>query len=297
MKIRHLKHSEINLQEWDNCVQNAVNSLVYAESWFLNIVSPNWGALVADDYEFVMPLPVKRKYGVSFLVQPPLTQQLGVFSSHQIDGNIVEEFIKKIPYRSYHLNFNEQNSCTKVVKRTNFLLDLNRDYEILFAKYSNNTKRNIKKAQQYHIEIKEDVPVNDFLEFYHSIEKNYKELPQTKLDNLVLESLRRCKATIYGAYNQNGKLISALFLLHSHQRLIYLLPVSNQEGKEVLVMFKMVDNIIQKHSNTNCLLDFAGSNVKNIARFYDGFGTSLHFYNEVKHWSINDFIKRFYFCK
>ena len=297
MKIRHLTHSEINFQQWDTCIQNATNSLVYAESWFLDIVSPHWGALVADDYEFVCPLPVKRKYGIPFLVQPPLTQQLGVFSSHKVEESIVKQFIQKIPYHSYHLHFNEQNRGGTGIRYVNFVLELNRDYNAIFAEYSNNTKRNIKKTQQYHIDIKADLSANDFLDFYHSIEKNYKELPQTKLDNLVQEAFKREKATIYGAYNEANKLISAIFLLHSHQRLIYLLPVSNQEGKEVLVMFKMVDNIIQKHSNTNCLLDFSGSQVKTIARFYDGFGTSLHFYNEVKHWSINDLIKRFCFWK
>jgi hypothetical protein len=91
MKIRHLKHSEIDLQKWDSCVQNAANALVYAESWYLDIVSPHWEALVADDYEYVMPLPVKRKFGIPFLVQPPLSQQLGVFSLHIIDKSIVKQ--------------------------------------------------------------------------------------------------------------------------------------------------------------------------------------------------------------
>ena len=296
MKIRHLRHSKINFQKWDSCIQNAANALVYAESWYLDIVSPNWEALVAEDYEYVMPLPVKRKYGIPFLVQPPLTQQLGVFSSHEIENHIVKQFIQKIPFCSYDLNFNEKN-IGGYLRHTNFVLELNEDYDTLAAIYSNNTKRNLKKAQQYPVEIKADLSANDFLEFYHVIEKNYKELPQTKLDKLVEESFKRGKATIYGAYNKEHKLISALFLLHSPQRLIYLLPVSNQEGKELLAMFIIVDKIIQNHSNSNCLLDFAGSNVKNIARFYDGFGTSIYFYSEIKHWSMNDFIKRFCFWK
>ena len=297
MKIKHQKHSEIDLEKWDCCILNATNSLVYAESWFLNIVSPDWEALVADDYEYVMPLPVKRKFGVSFLVQPPLAQQLGVFSAHKMDESIVKQFVKKIPYRSYHLCLNEENRGAAGAEHANFILDLNRTYEDIFAGYSNNTKRNIKKTQQYPVEIKTDLLAEEFLKFYYSIEKNYKELPKTKLDRLVHESLKKCKATIYGAYNEEHKLISVLFLLHSNQRLIYLLPVSNQEGKDALVMFKMVDEIIQHHANSHCVLDFAGSTVKNIARFYDGFGTSTHFYNEVKHWSINDFIKYFCFWK
>jgi len=296
MKIRHLTHSEINQQQWDDCIQNAANSLVYAESWYLNIVSPNWEALVSEDHEYVMPLPVKRKYGISFLVQPPLTQQLGVFSSHTIDESIVTQFIQKIPYRSYHLCFNKLNPCNKGVK-PNFILPLDKDYPTISSAYSTNTKRNIKKVKQNHIEIKTNLPINDFLEFYYSIEKNYSELPKTKVNLLLQESLKNDKVTIYGAYNKDSKLISALWLLNSHQRLIYLLPVSNKEGKENLAMFKMVDEITRQYANSNLLLDFAGSNVKNIARFYESFGAKLHYCYEIKHWSINDFIKCLFFWK
>jgi len=297
MKIKHLLHTEINHKQWDCSIQNAANSLIYAESWYLDIVSPNWEALVSDNYEYVMPLPVKRKFRVPFLVQPPLTQQLGIFSEHSIDENIVELFIQKIPYRSYHLNFNEQNTCRKGIKKSNFILNLNRDFDTLFSSYSTNTKRNLKKTQQYNIEIKADLSAALFLEFYHSNTKKYVELPKEKVDLLLQESLKNNKATIYGVFNGNGKLISALWLLHSHQKLIYLLPVSNKEGKENFTMFKIVNEIIRKHTNSDVVLDFEGSNIKNIARFYAGFGAEIVFYNEVKHWSINDFINFFCFWK
>ena len=290
MQIKHLPHHEINLQKWDACVQNACNSLVYAESWYLDIVSPNWEALVGGDYEYVMPLPVKKKYGISFLVQPPLTQQLGIFSSNNIDENVVESFIQKIPYRSYHLNFNEQNPYKKGIKRPNFILNLDKDYPTFFSTYSKNAQRNIKKSDSYNIAIKTDLLAKDFLEFYHATEKNYIILVE-KVDKLVKEALKRNKMTIYGAYNNDNQLISALCLLHSSQRLIYWLPVSNQEGKETLAMFKIVDEIIQHHANSNFILDFEGSKIENIARFYQGFGAELKPYLEIKRRSVNDFLK------
>jgi hypothetical protein len=86
MKIKHLKHPEINRQKWDACIQNACNSLVYAESWYLDIVSPNWEALICGDYEYVMPLPIKRKLGISFLVQPPINAAIGCFFRKQNRG-------------------------------------------------------------------------------------------------------------------------------------------------------------------------------------------------------------------
>ena len=297
MKIKYLPHTEINFQKWDVCIQSAFNSLVYAESWYLDIVSPNWEALVSGNYEYVMPLPVKKRYSFSFLTQPPLTQQLGVFSSHNIDEDILEHFIKKIPYKSYHLYLNEQNLYSKGLKQPNFILNLNRNYEAVFSLYSTNTKRNLKKAQHYYIEIKANLSASDFLEFYHSIKKNYNELSKTKLNTLVQESLKRKKMTIYGVYNEENKLISALCLLHSRQRLVYLLPVSSNEGKENLAMFKVVDEIIRNYENKNVILDFEGSKIENIAHFYQGFGAEKRFYYEAKKRSVNDFIKCFRFLR
>jgi hypothetical protein len=168
VEIKHLSYSEIDLKKWDETILKAYNALVYAESWYLDIVSPNWDALVLGDYEYVMPLPVKRKLGLSFLVQPVLTQQLGVFSSHKIEENLIELFIKKIPYKSYHLNLNEQNFFNEGIKQPNYVLDLNKDYQTIYAAYSTNTKRNLKKANSFKIEIKTDLSVNDFLKNLNS---------------------------------------------------------------------------------------------------------------------------------
>jgi len=297
MKIRYLKHTEIDFQKWDTCIQSAINPLVYAESWYLNIVSPNWEALISEDYEYIMPLPVKKKYVFSFLVQPPLTQQLGVFSIHKIDENVMEHFIRKIPYKSYHLNFNEQNFYNKGVKQPNFILNLHKDYQTISSLYSTNTKRNIKKANHYNIKIKTDLSLTDFLNFYYSVEKNNSGLPEMIINSLMEKSFEKKKIIFYGAYNIKNELISTLCLLHSPQRLIYLLPISNKEGKETLAMFRIVDEIIQKYASRNFLLDFEGSKVEGIARFYESFGAEIKFYTEIKRWSINDFIKYFYFWK
>ena len=183
MKIKHLKHAEIDVEKWDNCISQASNSLVYAESWYLNVVSPNWEALVGGDYEYVMPLPKKRKFGVPFLVQPPLAQQLGLFSKKDINEEILQKFIRKIPYLNYHLNLNEQNECKNASAQPNYVLDLNRDFEDLRADFSKNTKRNVEKAKKMGVRAADNLFPNEFLEFYFSTEKNY---PVPKR-NLVFE--------------------------------------------------------------------------------------------------------------
>ena len=106
MQIKHLKHKAIDFERWDSAIAASNNQLPYAFSWYLNTVSPGWEALVSKDYGFIMPLPVKKKYGFKYLVQPKLTQQLGIFSKSNIDENTVKSFIRKIAVTSYELNLN-----------------------------------------------------------------------------------------------------------------------------------------------------------------------------------------------
>ena len=106
--IRLYANSEIDKAKWDSCVVDSNNALIYAYSWYLDIVSPNWVALIKGDYKVVFPLPAKKKLGVSYISQPLFTQQLGLFSSeisnnvdtflHIYSSNRME--IKHIPPRS-----------------------------------------------------------------------------------------------------------------------------------------------------------------------------------------------------
>ena len=290
MKIWHLRHSEIDLQKWNSCVQNACNALVYAESWYLDIVSPHWEALVADDYEYVMPLPVKRKYGISFLVQPPLTQQLGVFSHHKIDENIVAQFIQKIPYRSYHLNLNEQNPSSKGTKHPNFTLNLNSDYNTIFDAYSTNTKRNIKKAQQTNMYVSENVDIDSFLNFYFSAIDNHAKPDKTLTTDVVKTGFLKEKLYTFGAFTAENELISVLCLLRSGKRLVYLLAASNLEGKERAAMSFIVNKVVQNFAGSDSILDFEGSKVEGIARFYQGFGAEATYYQQIRKNSVIQFM-------
>jgi hypothetical protein len=148
MNIKHFKNKEIDLDRWDEAISQSDNQLVYAYSWYLDIVSPNWEALIGDDYAYVMPLTVKTRYKIPYLVQPIITQQLGIFSKKIITENIVEEFIKEIPYFSYEINLNEKNFYAKSEIYPNFLLSLSPSYKEIYSGFSKNIQRNIEKSEK-----------------------------------------------------------------------------------------------------------------------------------------------------
>jgi hypothetical protein len=282
MKIVHLRNNAIDRERWNSCITQSHNHLTYAYSWYLDVVSPGWEALISEDYEYVMPLPVKRKFKMPYLAQPIFTQQLGIFSKHKINENILEKFIRKIPYFSYEINLNEHNFHAKASPFPNFILDLKPDYEQIASKYTKNTLRNIEKAGKLNLRVQSDLSVEEFLDFYFAVQKHDLSFTYSQLEKLIKTGISANSITLFGAYSTNDELIAELCLLHSQNRLTYLLPISNAEGKSTSAMFLLIDFLIRNEAGKVDILDFEGSKIDGIARFYRGFGARNQPYYTLK---------------
>ena len=126
--IQYLIHHKIDKQKWDNCINTADNGLIYAYSFYLDAMSKHWDALVLNDYEAVMPVTWNKKYGISYLYQPFLAAQLGVFGKN-ITEELLSSFINSIPSSFKYIDIclnckNIQSSLADLTtERSNFILD------------------------------------------------------------------------------------------------------------------------------------------------------------------------------
>lgn len=274
MQIHHLQHKLIDFRKWDDTILSSANHLGYAYSWYLDIVSPGWEALVTDDYEFIMPLPVKRKYKIPYLVQPVLTQQLGIFSKNEISDEIIQLFIKNIPYYSYELNMNERNFNTEVTKLPNYVLKLNDPYENIQQKYSKNTVRNIEKAQKNNVRIVDKIEIEEFISLFSQVNPNAIAVIKSTYRAILTTGTKNKMITISGAYNTKDELIAGICHFFTGKRIVCLLPVSNAEAKKTSAMFLLIDSLIRTFAETDRIVDFEGSQIEGIARFYRGFGAT-----------------------
>jgi len=282
MKIIHLKHNEIDFEKWDKTIENSINMLSYAFSWFLNIVSPEWEALIYGDYKYIMPLTVKNKFKVTYIVQPILTQQLGIFSEKAIDNQIIEKFIREIPYYSYELNLNEQNPINSTDGfLPNYILHLNKPYKELYNSFSTNTKRNIEKCKSHKLEIVNNLQFEDFIDFYTNEKKKFYNVDLAVLQKLLKTGIKNKNIELKAVKKENS-IIAILCVLISGNRLTYLLPVSNETGKKCFAMFFLINQIIKAEAGNEKILDFEGSKIEGIARFYKGFGAINNPYITIK---------------
>jgi hypothetical protein len=280
--IRYLRHKEIDKKKWDACIDSAVNRIVYAFSWYLDIAGPGWDALVGDDYATVFPLVHKSKSGIAYLYQPYFTQQLGVFSTQVLTGEIVTTFLAAIPekfrFAEIHLNSSNQADpgMTGLTSRANHELDLIHPYETLNAGYSENTRRNLKKATSHQFTLRENIGPDELIALFRGNfgkkEGKLKSGDYEILRRLLGTCLKHTHSRVIGIQAPGGTLCAAAFFLEYKDRVIFHLAASDSLSRGNGAMFFLIDRYIREQAGSALTLDFEGSNDTNVARFYKGFG-------------------------
>ncbi len=282
--IRYLRHNQIDFVKWDACIDGAINGIFYGYSWYLDMCARSWDALVEDDYQAVMPLPFRQKWGVRYLFQPFFVQQLGVFSRSSLSGGVTRRFLDAIPssfrYLDYQMNtYNVLPSDHPFVagRGITYELDLIAPYEQLRAKYSSNTKRNLKKSEKRGVF---QTPHGRPEEIITAFRQNrgargipFKEYDYQILKHLIYAGIHRGMVTLKSAYTSDNNFCAGIVFFKSHKKAVWLFSGSTPEARENGAMAMLVDGFIRENAGKEMVLDFEGSSDPNLARFYQGFGS------------------------
>ncbi len=281
--IHYIKRENLNVSKYNKCVNNAINSRIYALSYYLDIVADNWDALVLDDYIAVMPLPWRSKYLLKYIYPPCWTQQLGVFSTEEITKELTDCFLKTIPKKfikkTILLNTHCTSSYTSEVKN-NYVLNLNKPYPDLKKEYRKGRKRSVKKFQNSSFKISHSKNITDLITLFknnyqHGATINNDDYQKLKL--LSLES--KLNPIVLKIHNSNGDLISGSLLFKDSKRIYYLFSANNPEGNNIKGNSANINTIIENYAETNYTLDFEGSMIPGIAYFFESFGSKIENYS------------------
>ncbi len=278
--IKYIPNHSIDQSKWDDCIDNSENGLIYAYSFYLNKMSKQWDALILNDYEAVMPLTWNKKYGIHYLYQPFLTAQLGVFGN-DIDAEILNTFLKSIPqkFKFIDIYLNQKNVFVLLAfdlyLRSNFVLNLNRPYAEIAAGYKDNIKRNIQKSLKQGCTVESRIKVEAVIELAkYQIESFYKN-SETELElfkELFHLLKAKGKAISYGILSAKQELLASAIFFFSHNRAYYILVGNHPNGKTLGASHALIDAFIKDYAGNNLLLDFEGSDIRNLAFFYSSFG-------------------------
>jgi hypothetical protein len=292
--IKYLKHSEIDKQAWDETIAGSSHGLVYAFSWYLDIVSPGWDALTEGNYNAVFPLTKRKKAGFNYLYQPFFTQQLGLFSIQSPPDELyLKEFLDAIPcsFRLIEIQLNTANKFSSstgfnLYQRKTHLLDLSDGYQKIHSSYSENLRRNIKKFEKSKCTVSTGGNVHEIISLFRSNRgENISTLRSTDyeiFEKLMAAANERNLLETITVKNESDDLIAGALFLKSVHSYIFIFSATSEEGKKNGSMSCIIDSFIKSRCNSNGALDFEGSMDENLSRFYKSFGSQEIVYLQIR---------------
>jgi hypothetical protein len=245
-------------------------------------MSEHWDALIQGDYDYVMPVTWKRKYGMRYVYQPAFIQQLGIFGKDVIDKAKIGEFIhvlqQQFHFAEYTMNYgNLLNMKTINLEghwRNNFVLDLGKEHQNHERTYDTYLRQRIQRSKKNEL----IYAAADDLSLIKTYKKTYgNRLPFIRhKDYVQFEKLcsfyrQEGQLIVRKVFNNNHQMVAGVLMIRDTQRLYNILSVISPEGKKLLANYFLYDQIIREFSGSGLLLDFEGSDVPGIAYFYEKF--------------------------
>jgi hypothetical protein len=288
VSIKYLKRKEIDVEKWDECITRASAGLIYANSYYLDAVCTNWDAIIINDYETVMPLPWRKKYGIRYIYQSAFIQRLGIFGNpdHYDLDIIYKEAFKHFSFVHYNVSANNAFANFQVKKNQNFFIDLNKSYREIRLAYSKECLLNIKKAEArgcyFTDEISEIEVINNYQTAYGFKNKNIKERDYIQFLNLLQKAKQKNAVQLLGVKDGNGVTIYSAAIFKDTKRIYYILGAPTKEGREKRATYFFIDYVLKLNAGSLLQFDFEGSDIPNVAAFYKKFGPMTEWYYEVK---------------
>lgn len=300
-EIIYLKNKEIDKKKWDECITNSPNGLIYGYSFYLDHMSKHWGGLVLNDYKAVMPLTWNRKYGFYYLYQPFFCQSLGLFGNN-ITPELFKDFLNSVPskFKYWDIYFNRENVFTipdhPLYLRTNYVLSLDQSYNRLADSFSPKHLASIKKATKEGYVVRKDIPIKDIISLAMQQSKAFSPVQEDDYNNfteLYKYLHKKGNAVTYGAFNKEGQLMASGVWLFSHKRAYYVLAGNHPSSRTTGASHFLLDGFIKENADKDMILDFEGSNVESIARFFKRFGAAEEKYSAIKLNKLPKLVKLF----
>ena len=304
MEIQYIPYKEIDKKKWDECIINATNSLMYAHSFYLdNCTNHTWDALVIGNYETVMPITHRKKYGITYLYQPYFLQQAGIFSIKKIDESVVNLFVSKIQSRFQfaEIDFNYANAFVSnkninVTERNNFILSLNDTYKNISAKFNSNFIRNVKQASKRSFSYEKVNAADELVDLYKKLYgSRFKKVKISDYDALKIncKTLLANNNLILRKVSVNGITHAAIILLKDAKRLYNIAPSVTDEGRKLSANHFLYNSIIEEFAEQDLTLDFEGSDIKGVASFYQSMNPTNEKYISIKYNNLLKLVKLF----
>lgn len=252
------------------------------------------------EYVAVMPLPVRKKYGISYLQQPLFCQQLGLYTTYTLSDSQLGTFLELIQAKfGYTAGYAFSTDNTLVLNQISggqdwgklytHHLSLQLPYPQIWKGYTRDRKYNLNKARRENLTLTNSQDIEPLLSLFkqniaRKVYGGVAEQAYTMLRQLFTVCLRKGIAELIYATTKNGDTIAGGLFIHYGRHIVYLFNAADTTGRQRNARTLILDNIIQRNAETSKVLDFESPMIESIAGFYKSFGSEAVPYFE---WHYN----------
>lgn len=238
--------------------------------------------LVVNDYFAVMPIEWRGFGCVGQSVHSPYVQFQGVYTS---DANFTIDLQQTLKHafgnKRYRFVFCETPGYSFINAndfewRNSYVLNMHQPYPQLETNYALGHKKNLRRAAKHEIKIVAATDPHLFTSLKNQMTqaRNIENIPHTtasRMEKVIDLAIKKGMGDYLMAVTSDTKPCAVAFFLMGKKRCV-IFSASNPLGRDYKATFALVDSFIAKYAGQPLLLDFAGSSIKGIAEFNQGFG-------------------------
>lgn len=287
--IIYLKNREIDREQWDNCLKNSGCRRPWPYSWYLDIMSPGWEALVDDDYDSVFPIPSRQRFGIKYIVTPAFVSRLGAYSPDKPSGEVINEFLQYLPdfykYIDLEIDKRPEQDRFRLTEKIYYDLDLSGPYDRIYENFSPQCKRNIESALKKGIEVTTEIRPDELIDLFlidRKIRiKGILASDYQRLRDLMKFCIINRKGKIIGVRDGRKKLLSGIFFIEMKGSSTIVFEVNTPKSIEKRLGYFTLNHIIKESSGSHNVIDFSGYILPSSAVFLESFGAKPSVYFRI----------------
>lgn len=289
--------------------QHKLPLLCQAWWWDAVCIGKGWDVLMVYDDNGqpigALPYHILHRFAFNVIVMPPRTQRTFLWIHPDADPqNVLErmyEELQQIQRRHRVLFMYLQLALTDeqaaffqkhgytVNQRVTYCIDLSIDKETLWNRFSENKRRQIKRAEKIcHLS---ELDADAFYQFHvDTLRQRGREIEYSLnvWRSIYHATTSRSQGKILAATDQHGNVLAAIFLIWDSERCYSLLPVYSPEHKNSGAMAWLTKESIRFAYTVSKTYDFEGSMDPGIANSYRQYASAPQTYYSI---SRRDWIK------
>ena len=282
---------------------------IFSQAWWLDLVAgDSWDVCLVEKGDEIfasMPYVTQKKFGLTLLIQPKLTQTLGPWIRYSTakyskqlsqQKDLMDALIEQLPkYHYFSQNWYYSNTNWlpfywhgfEQTTRYTYLIDDLNDTNALWDNSLDNIRREVRKAQsRYNLVVRKDLHISEFLELNRlTFLRQGLAVPYTKefVTQLVIQAKNRHQCCWFIAQDNEGRNHAGVLLVWDSESAYYLMgggdPELRNSGATSLCMWEA----IKFASTVTKRFDFEGSMIEPVERFFRAFGAKQTPYFSLTH--------------